>query len=320
MKALVTGGAGFIGSHVADQLLAAGLEVVVLDDLSSGHVEQVPAAAGFYQLDLQSPWLGPLLQQERPDVIFHHAAQISVRRSVENPAHDAAVNILGTLSLLEEAVRSGVKQVIFASTGGAIYGEADVIPTPEDYPARPVSPYGVSKLSVEHYLHYYFVQHRLPYTALRYSNVYGPRQDPHGEAGVVAIFAERLLGGKPGIINGDGLQTRDYVYVEDVAAANLCALQAEGAGTVNVGTGVETSVVDLLAAMRRLSQSPSPQEHGPARPGEQRRSCIAIGRAARELGWQPRVGLDEGLRRTLDYFRARPGPARPQRAGVKTPA
>jgi UDP-glucose 4-epimerase len=320
MKTLVTGGAGFIGSHVADHLLAAGLEVVVLDDLSSGRVERVPAAAGFYQLDLLSPWLGPLLQQERPDVIFHHAAQISVRRSVENPAHDAAVNILGTVRLLEEAVRIGVKRVIFASSGGAVYGEADVIPTPEDSPARPVSPYGVSKLSVEHYLHYYFVQHRLPYTALRYANVYGPRQDPHGEAGVVAIFAQRLLRGAPAIINGDGLQTRDYVYVEDVAAANLCALKAERVDRINIGTGVETNVVDLLDAMRRLSQSPSPPEHAPARPGEQRRSCVAIGRAARELGWQPRVRLEEGLQRTLDYFRGRLDPARPDEAGVKTPA
>jgi UDP-glucose 4-epimerase len=230
------------------------------------------------------------------------------------------VNILGTVRLLEEAVRSGVKKVVFSSTGGAVYGDADVIPTPEDYPARPVSPYGVAKLSVEHYLHYYFVQHRLPYTALRYANVYGPRQDPHGEAGVVAIFAQRLLRGTPAVINGDGLQTRDYVYVEDVAAANLCALKAEGVDLVNIGTGVETSVVDLLAAMRRLNPSPSPTEHGPARPGEQRRSCVAIGRAARALGWQPRVPLEEGLRRTLDYFRAGPSPARPETAGVKTPA
>jgi len=311
MKALVTGGAGFIGSHVGDHLLAAGIEVVVLDDLSTGRIEQVPAGASLYQLDLRSPWLEQVLQQERPDVVVHHAAQPSVRISVADPIHDADVNVLGTLRLLDQALRVGVRRFIFASSGGTVYGEADALPTPEDYPGRPVSPYGVGKLASEHYLHYYHVVHGLSYAALRYANVYGPRQDPHGEAGVVAIFSQRLLGGEAAIINGDGLQTRDYVYVEDAARANRCALESNAIGAFNIGTGQETNVVELFHALRRLAGSDAPERHGPAKMGEQRRSCVAIGRAERELGWRPAVGLEEGLERTIEHFR-RTAPVLPQ--------
>src|SRR5437588_720138 len=224
-KILITGGAGFIGSHVADGYLAVGHDVVVVDDLSTGHRANVPERARFYQADLtEERELARLLEVEQPDVVNHHAAQKSVRISVEDPAEDARINVIGSLRLLELSRRQGVKKVIFASTGGAIYGEADQIPTPEDHPAWPVSPYGVAKLSVEHYLFYYGDQFGLPYVVLRYANVYGPRQDPHGEAGVVAIFVERLLAGQECVLFGDGEQTRDYVYVEDLVRANVAAL------------------------------------------------------------------------------------------------
>ncbi len=303
MKALVTGGAGFIGSHVGDHLLAAGIEVVVLDDLSSGRIEQVPAGAALYQLDLRSPWLEQVFQQERPDVVFHHAAQTSVRNAVADPIHDADVNVLGTVRLLEQALRVGVRRFIFASSGGTVYGEAGTLPTPEEYPGRPVSPYGVSKLAGEQYLHYYRAVHGLSYAALRYANVYGPRQDPQGEGGVVAIFSQRLLGGEPAIINGDGLQTRDYVYIEDVAQSNLCALESGAIGAFNIGTGRETNVLELFQALRRLAGREAAEQHGPAKMGEQRRSAVAIDRADRELGWRPAVGLEEGLARTIEYLR-----------------
>lgn len=314
MKALVTGGAGFIGSHVCDRLLADGMEVVVLDDLSTGRIEQVPSGAGFYQLDLRSPWLASVLREERPQVVLHHAAQSSVRLSVANPNFDADVNVGGSIHLLEAAVEAGVQRVIFASTGGAVYGEASVLPTPEDYPAQPVSPYGAGKLSAEHYLHYYHAVHGLPYAALRYANVYGPRQDPHGEAGVVAIFSQRLLAGEPAIIFGDGHQTRDYVYVEDVADANMRALRSEVVGAFNIGTAHETSVVDLFQRLCRLTGASAPAHHVAPRAGEQRRSCVAIARAERELGWRPTVSLEDGLCRTVEYFRAAGGPAQGGRA------
>lgn len=309
MKALVTGGAGFIGSHVCDRLLTEGIDVVVLDDLSTGRIEQVPSGAGFYQLDLLSPWLPSVLREERPDAVLHHAAQASVRVSVAKPNFDAEVNVLGTIRLLEAAVAAGVQRVVFASSGGAVYGDTTVLPTPEDTPARPVSPYGAAKLSAEHYLHYYHAVHGLSYAALRYANVYGPRQDPHGEAGVVAIFAQRLLAGQPAIIFGDGRQTRDYVYVEDVADANLRALRSAVVGAFNIGTGHETSVLDLFQRLSRLTGATVPAQHIAPKAGEQRRSCVAIGRAAQDLDWRPTLGLEDGLCRTVKFFRAAGGHA-----------
>ncbi len=306
----MTGGAGFIGSHVCDRLLAAGIEVVIVDDLSAGRLEHIPPDAGFYQLELQSPWLEQILEDERPDVILHHAAQISVRRSVTDPLADAEVNVLGSLRLLQLALRTGVRRIVFASTGGAMYGDVDALPTPEDWSPRPVSPYGVAKLSVEQYLRYYHAVHGLSYASLRYANVYGPRQDPYGEAGVVAIFSQRLLAGQPAVINGDGLQTRDYVYVEDVVEANLRALESTAVGAFNIGTATETSVLDLFHRLRQLTDSNARERHGPPQPGEQRRSCLSITRAERELAWRPRITLDEGLKRTVEHFRrAVPQPA-----------
>ncbi len=304
-RALVTGGAGFIGSHVADSLLAAGHSVVVLDDLSSGRRENVPAAAELVELDIRSAEAAELVSGGF-DVLLHHAAQMDVRRSVADPRFDAEVNIVGTLNLLRAAVEGGVQQVIFASTGGAIYGEQERFPAGEDHPTRPVSPYGVSKLAGERYLYYFHVALGLDAICLRYANVYGERQNPQGEAGVVAIFLDRLLAGEAPTIHGDGLQTRDYVHVSDVARANVAALGRSGFHVYNVGTGVETSVVDLYRELRRAAGEDRLEAvHGPAKPGEQRRSCIDSRRVRDELGLPEPLTLRDGLARTADWFRAR---------------
>ena len=310
MKVLVTGGAGFIGSHVADRLLADGHEVVILDDLSNGHVENLQPNARFYQMDLHSPWIDELFRIERPEAVVHQAAQASVRRSVEDPVFDAGVNVLGTAALLQASVHHGVRRFLFASTGGALYGDADVIPTPEDYPTLPVSPYGASKLAAEVYLRTFHAMHGLSYAALRYANVYGPRQDPHGEAGVVAIFTRRLLSGEKARINGDGKQTRDFVYVGDVAEANARVLASEAVGSFNVGTGIETDITTIFQVLQRLTGSNQPEEHGPPLAGEQRRSVVDARKIEKLLGWKPKTALDAGLDATVRYFReARPASA-----------
>lgn len=303
-RVLVTGGAGFIGSHVADGLLDAGHAVVVLDDLSSGRRENVPAAAELVELDIRSPEAAELIAGGGFDVLVHHAAQMDVRRSVADPRFDADVNILGTLNLLHPATEGGVRQVIFASTGGAIYGEQEIFPAAEDHPTRPLSPYGVSKLAGEHYLYYFHAEHGLNVACLRYANVYGERQNPHGEAGVVAIFLDKLLAGDAPTINGDGLQTRDYVHVSDVVRANLAVLGRPGFQIYNVGTGDETSVVDLYRELRQAAGADHLEAaHGPAKPGEQRRSCIDAGRIQKELGLHAPLSLAEGLQQTASWFR-----------------
>jgi UDP-glucose 4-epimerase len=310
LKVLVTGGAGFIGSHIVDRLVADGHELVVVDDLSTGHVEHLHKKARFYQMDLQSPWLEELFRIERPDAVVHQAAQASVRRSVEDPVFDASVNVLGTAGLLQASARHDVRRFLFASTGGALYGDADVIPTPEDYPTLPVSPYGAAKLAGEVYLRTFHALHRLSYAALRYANVYGPRQDPHGEAGVVAIFTRRLLSGERARINGDGAQTRDFVYVGDVADANARALTSDVVGSFNVGTGVETDVTSIFRLLKRLTGSNQAEEHGPPMPGEQRRSVVDARKIEKVLGWRPQTSLEAGLDATVRYFRqAQPAPA-----------
>jgi len=310
VKVLVTGGAGFIGSTIADAYLEAGHEVVVVDNLYSGKRENVPAKARFHEVDIVSPKIVEVLEAERPDVVSHHAAQMDVRLSVASPAFDAEVNVVGTIRLLEAAVKSGVKKILFASSGGAAYGEQERFPAREGDRTNPVSPYGVSKRSGEHYLFYYHAVHGLPYVAFRYANVYGPRQDPHGEAGVVAIFCEKLLRGEPPRINGDGKQTRDYVFIEDLVRANLKALDTSFVGPINIGTGHETDVVTLAARLIELSGKKVQPVHGPAKPGEQRRSVIDPSLAKRELGWEPRVQLDQGLARTYEWFGARQQAAR----------
>jgi UDP-glucose 4-epimerase len=305
MRILVTGGAGFIGSHTVDALVERSHEVSILDDLCSGKRDRMNPGARFHQADLRDARrVNEIAEQEHPEVIFHLAAQMDVRRSVSDPAFDAEVNLVGLLNLMQAARGRGLKRVIFASSGGAIYGEQDTFPCDEEHACRPVSPYGVAKLASERYLFFYQNEYGIEYTALRYANVYGPRQDPHGEAGVVAIFCGRLLSGQPCTIYGDGRQTRDYVYVGDVAAANVAALEHRGGGAFNVGTGIETDVNQLYAELAQLAGTEKAAEHGAPRPGEQRRSVISPARAGVELGWRPRMSLRDGLATTLEFFKA----------------
>jgi UDP-glucose 4-epimerase len=304
MRVLVTGGAGFIGSRVAKHLLARGHQVAVVDDLSSGKRENIPEGVRFCKTDIRGG-CADVFDDFRPEVLSHQAAQMDVRRSVREPDFDASVNVVGTVRLLENCAKHGVRKVVFASTGGAIYGEQREFPATEDHPLYPVSPYGVSKLAGERYLHYYEVQYELPYVALRYANVYGPHQDPHGEAGVVAIFCGNLAEEKVSRINGAGTQTRDYVYVEDVARANILAVENQvTSGAYNVGTGIETSVSRLYELLSEISDKDLPPEHGPAKPGEQQRSSVDPTLAGRGMGWRPEVGLTDGLVETLRYFGA----------------
>lgn len=303
MHVLVTGGAGFIGSHVADQLIARGDRVTILDDLSTGKRTNLPPDATFLELDLREADLDAVFAEGRFDAVVHLAAQMSVQVSVKRPAVDADINIVGLLNLMEAARAHGVRRIVFSSTGGAAYDDAAPFPTPESYPARPLAPYGVAKISCELYLNYYHKVHHLPYAALRFGNVFGPRQNPDGEAGVVAIFAKKLLAGEAPTIHGDGEQTRDYVYVGDVARSVLLALDSDVVDVFNVGTGVETSVNRIADSLVRAMNTDLRPVHGPGKPGEVRRSSLAIDRIRGALGWEPLVSLDEGIRDTVDFFR-----------------
>jgi UDP-glucose 4-epimerase len=306
-RILVTGGAGFIASHVADQLVAAGHEVTVVDNLSTGKREHVPAAAKFYPYDIKSPETAGLIRDWQPQVIVHHAAQMSVQVSVSDPVKDAQENILGSLNLFQAAAQARVEKIIFASTGGAMYGNEAPLPAREDDRAQPEAPYGIAKMAVEHYLHFYQAEHGIIPICLRYANVFGPRQNGQGEAGVVAIFIEKLLAGQQPRINGDGLQTRDFVFVGDIVAANLLALDYPTSGTFNVGTGKETDIVTIYLKLQELMASPLGPVHGPAKPGEQRRSVLDSTLARKELGWQPKTTLSEGLAQTVAAFKAAAG-------------
>ncbi len=302
---LVTGGAGFIGSHLADAFLDAGARVTVLDDLSTGLRARVPARARFVEGDLRTFEFGPLLEEEKVDTILHHAAQIDVRRSVEDPVFDAEVNVIGTIRLARAALATGVAQLVFASSGGAIYGDPEGFAADEGHATNPVSPYGVAKLAGEKYL--FGLAHGSPLvvTALRYANVYGPRQDGRGEAGVVGIWMARLLESRPCVIYGDGLNSRDFVYVGDVVSANRAAATRRLGGVFNVGTGVETTVNALWDEVARAFASPARATHETAKPGEQRRSVLDVAKGRAALGLAAPVSLSEGLRRTADWFRER---------------
>jgi UDP-glucose 4-epimerase len=305
VRSLVTGGAGFIGSHIVDALLAEGHDVAVVDDLSRGRREQVHPAARLHVVDVRHAALHDVLRQERPEVVFHQAAQIDVRRSISEPLLDTEINVVGTVNLLQACVGAGVRRVVFASSGGAIYGDTTQIPTPEEHPAVPASLYGAAKLCGEAYGGVYSGLYGLEFVAMRYANVYGPRQDPHGEAGVVAIFVRKLLADEVPVINGEGTQTRDYVYVADVVRANLLAAAAESTalGAYNVATGRETDVNELCEMLRQACDSGREAQHGPAKPGEQRRSCLDASRAERLLGWTSRMSLEHGLQQTVEFFR-----------------
>ena len=304
MNTLVTGGAGFIGSHVVDAYIKSGHQVSIIDDLSTGRERNINPQATFYRGDIRDArFVKEVFDRGRFDVVNHHAAQIDVRRSVTDPAFDASVNIIGVINLLESAVRTKVSKFVFSSTGGAIYGEQDYFPADELHPTRPISPYGIAKLATEQYLFYYRVVHGLESVILRYGNVYGPRQNPEGEAGVVAIFISKMLAGVQPIINGDGKQTRDYVYVGDVARANVDALSYRGSNTFNIGTGLETDVNTLFGILREATGSQCREQHGEAKMGEQQRSLLTAAKILKETGWKPAVSLQEGLKRTVEFFR-----------------
>jgi UDP-glucose 4-epimerase len=303
MKVLVTGGAGFIGSHVTDQLIAAGHQVVIVDNLSTGRLSNLNPKAVFYEMDIRSPELRKVFEQERPEVISHHAAQMDVRRSVADPIFDAEVNILGSIKLAQLAIEFNVRKFIHISSGGAAYGEPVYMPCDEKHPVQPLSPYGASKYTFELYLYIFKETAGLDYTVLRYPNVYGPRQDPHGEAGVVAIFIGQMLHGKPVTIFGNGEQVRDFVYVADCARANLLALEKGGGRVFNLASGVGTSVNQIFEALKAITGYPHDAQYAPAKPGETFRIFLDAARAQQELGWRQTLDLTAGLQQTVEYFR-----------------
>jgi UDP-glucose 4-epimerase len=304
MKVLVTGGAGFIGSHVVDALIKQGYQVAMVDNLSTGRLENINPAATFYQVDICSPELEKIFEKERPELVNHQAAQTVIQKSMEDPVFDAKQNILGSLNLILQCLRFGVKKIAYASSGGAVYGEPKYRPADESHPVGPISYYGISKHTVEHYLHLSHLEDSLSYVVLRYSNVYGPRQSPKGEAGVVAIFTSQMLQGKRPTIFGKGDKTRDYVYVSDVVTANLLAMERGENGVYNIGTGVETSdqeIFDLLAELTGYQGNP---HYAPVRKGEIYRICLDYSKARKAIGWQPQFLLREGLTETVNYYRS----------------
>jgi UDP-glucose 4-epimerase len=303
-KILVTGGAGFIGSHVVDLFVSKGYEVVIVDDLSTGRASNLNPAAKFYKIDIRDPKIRDIFEAERPDYVSHHAAQMDVRRSVAQPLFDADVNILGSINLIECAKEFGVKHFVYISSGGAAYGEPEYVPCDEKHPINPICQYGASKHTVEHYLYMYHANYGMNYTVLRYPNVFGPRQDPQGEAGVVAIFTGKMLLGEPLTINGDGEQTRDYVFVGDCAYGNYLAVTCEHeSGIYNLGWGLPTSVNQIFTNLAAITEYNLPANYGAAKVGETRHIYLDAAKAKKELGWAPTRSLEEGLRETVEYFR-----------------
>jgi len=308
MRILITGGAGFIGSHLADRLIKNGDKVILIDNLSTGKKENINPKAKFYKIDIQSPKISNILKKEKPEILFHLAAQIDVRKSVEDPIKDAKINILGSLNVIKNFYKESLKntkksKIIFSSTGGAIYGDAKIIPTPETYPEFPLSPYGVCKLTIEKYLNYYWKVFNIPYVALRYANVYGPRQNSKGESGVVSIFIDKLFSGENPIINGSGKQTRDFVFIEDIIEANILAMKKNKVGVYNIGTGKETDINTIFQKLKKITNSNLKAVHCLEKKGEQKRSCLDYKKAQKELSWKPKYNLDEGLIKTVEWFK-----------------
>jgi UDP-glucose 4-epimerase len=304
MRILVTGGAGFIASHVSDRLISLGQQVSIVDNLSTGKRENLPPAAIFYEMDIRDKSLDGVFQAEKPQVVIHHAAHANVTESVRNPGYDASVNIGGSINVLDCCVRHDVERVLFASTGGALYGEACYLPADEAHPIDPVSPYGVSKHSVEQYLYAYQQNHGLEYVVLRYPNVYGPRQDPHGEAGVVAIFSLQLLSDKQPTIFGDGSKTRDYCYVGDIVDANVLALNTDHSGTYNLGRGIEITDLEVFETVQEAVGTHVEPIYAAVRPGEVEHIALDAHKAEHELGWRWKVDLTEGVAQAVEYYRS----------------
>ena len=302
-KVLITGGAGFIGSHITDKLIEKGHQVVVIDNLSTGKKENLNPKDKFYEADICNSEISQIFQKEKPEIVFHFAAQIDVRKSVKDPIQDARVNILGSLNLLQNCQKMGVKKFIFASSGGAIYGDTNVILTPETHVENPESPYGICKLTIEKYLHFYKETFRLNYTTLRLANIYGPRQNSKGEAGVIAIFCDKMLKNEKVVINGDGKQSRDFVFVDDIVNAALLSIEQEKSDIYNIGTGIETNINEIFKKIKELTNSNTEEIHIPAKLGEQRRSCLDNSKAKKELNWKPEYNLEEGLEKTVKWFK-----------------
>jgi UDP-glucose 4-epimerase len=304
-KILVTGGAGFIGSNLVDRLITLGHQVVIIDDLSSGKKEYINPEAKFYQIDIAAPKVEEIFAIQKFDYVFHLAAQIEVSKSVIDPRHDNQVNVLGGLNILENCYKHKVRKIIFSSTGGALYGEAEEMPTSENYPTYPVSPYGIHKLTFEKYLNYYYQVYQQPYTVLRFANVYGPRQYKGGEAGVISIFVDNAVSDKESLIYGDGLQTRDFVYVDDVVSALVKAMESDYVGEINISTGVEKNLLDIVMAIELALGKRILKKHLPGKPGEQRRSVLSFKKAKEILDWQPQVLLEEGIKRTITWSKTK---------------
>jgi UDP-glucose 4-epimerase len=302
-RILVTGGAGFIGSNVADRFVEDGHKVSIIDNLSTGVEANLNPKAEFYKVDIRSAVIDKIFEREMPEILCHHAAQIDLRKSTQDPIFDAEVNIIGSLNLFNCCVKHKVKKIIFASTGGAIYGEQEYFPADENHPAKPLSPYGVAKLTIEKYLHFYKEAYGIDFVSLRYANVYGPRQNHLGEGGVVAIFAARLLGNKKAVINGDGKQTRDFVFVKDVVGSNVLALKYPHSDIFNIGTSIETDINCLFEILKEKTKSKQKELHGPPKSGDQPRSVLECSKAKRFLKWKPRYNLDEGMAETVEYYK-----------------
>ncbi len=303
MNILVTGGAGFIGSQIVDAYIEKGHDVVIIDNMSTGVREYINPNAKFYKMDICDEGISEVFKEHKIDIINHHAAQIDLRKSVDDPKFDIQVNVTGSVNILQNAIKYKVKKVIFASTGGAIYGEHDYFPADEEHPVRPYAPYGINKMTVEKYLYFYNHVYGLNYIVLRYANVYGPRQNSKGECGVIAIFVDKIISGEQPLINGDGKQTRDYVYVQDVVKANVLAVDAKGPATYNVATTRETDVNYIFDRINHYAGTNFEEKHGPAKLGEQMRSVLSFEKISSELGWQPEMDIESGLKATTEYFR-----------------